>query len=59
VSEARRLIKSGAVEVDGVGVHTSDDFALIDGLTFRVGKHRFLRIVDSDRLKDPTTKEGV
>jgi tyrosyl-tRNA synthetase len=47
VSEARRLIKSGAVDIDG-DVHTSEDFALIDGLTFRVGKHRFLRVVDAD-----------
>jgi tyrosyl-tRNA synthetase len=48
VSQAKRLIKQGAVDVDG-DVHTSEDFALIDGLTFRVGKHRFLRIVDADK----------
>lgn len=47
-SHARRLIKSGAVDING-DVHTSEDFALIDGLVFRVGKHRFLRIVDSDQ----------
>jgi tyrosyl-tRNA synthetase len=48
ISEARRLIKQGAVDIDG-DVHTSEDFALIDGLMFRVGKHRFLRIVDADK----------
>jgi len=48
VSQAKRLIKQGAVDIDG-DVHTSEDFALIDGLTFRVGKHRFLRIVDADK----------
>jgi len=48
ISEARRLIKQGAVDIDG-DVHTSEDFALIDGLLFRIGKHRFLRIVDADK----------
>ncbi len=51
ISDARRLIKQGAVDIDG-DVHTSEDFALIDGLTFRVGKHRFLRIVDADKHPD-------
>jgi ribosomal protein S4 len=48
VSQAKRLIKQGAIDIDG-DVHTSENFALIDGLTFRVGKHRFLRIVDADK----------
>ena len=47
ISEARRLIKGGAVDIDG-DVHTSEDFALIDGLVFRVGKKKFLRIFDAD-----------
>jgi tyrosyl-tRNA synthetase len=47
-SEARRLIKQGAIDIDG-DVHTSESFALVDGLVFRVGKHRFLRIVDADK----------
>ena len=48
ISDARRLIKQRAVDING-DVHTSEDFALIDGLTFRVGKYRFLRIVDADK----------
>jgi tyrosyl-tRNA synthetase len=47
MSEARRLIRQGAIDIDG-DVHTSESFALRDGLVFRVGKHRFLRIVDAD-----------
>ncbi len=48
ISQAKRLIKQGAIDIDG-DVHTSENFALIDGLVFRVGKHRFLRIVDADK----------
>ena len=51
ISEARRLIRQGAVDVDGV-VHDSEYLApqdVRDGMTIRVGKHRFLRIVDADR----------
>jgi tyrosyl-tRNA synthetase len=48
ISQAKRLIKGGAIDIDG-DVHTSENFALIDGLVIRVGKHRFLRIVDADK----------
>jgi tyrosyl-tRNA synthetase len=47
VSEARRLIKQGAVEVDGEKVSSSTS-PLRPGSVIRVGKHRFLRIVDAD-----------
>jgi tyrosyl-tRNA synthetase len=47
-SEARRLLAQGAIEVDGQTVREPQ--ALVrDGSIVRVGKHRFLRIVDADR----------
>ncbi len=47
-SEARRLVNSGAVEINGrqVSVHA---WPLGPGDSIRVGKHRFLRIVDADK----------
>lgn len=51
VSEARRLIRDGAVDVGGV-THTDlylRESQLEPGTVIRVGKHRFLRIVDADR----------
>ena len=51
VSEARRLIKQGAVEIDGEKV-VSNLGPLRPGSVVRVGKHRFLRIVDSNRSTD-------
>jgi len=47
-SEARRLIRQGAVEIDGK-VATTDVVELRDGMVLRVGKRRFLRIVDADK----------
>jgi tyrosyl-tRNA synthetase len=52
VSEARRLIQQGAVEVftpDGMKKVETRLVVLRDGDLFRVGKHRFVRIVDSDK----------
>ena len=46
-SEARRLIKQGAVEING-GKISSNVISLESGMVIRVGKHRFLRIVDAD-----------
>ncbi len=47
-SEARRLLAQGAIEIDGQTVREPQ--ALVrDGSIVRVGKHRFLRIVDADR----------
>jgi tyrosyl-tRNA synthetase len=51
VAEARRLIQQGAVEQmgDGANVRISQPIWVVKhGDRFRVGKHRFLRIVDSD-----------
>ena len=48
VSEARRLIKQGAVEINGQKI-ASNLNPLEPGMVIRVGKHRFLRIVDSDK----------
>ena len=42
-SEARRLIKQGAVEKDGAVVST-DEVEVTEGSVIRVGKHRFLRV---------------
>ena len=50
-SEAQRLIRQRAVEIDGA-VADSAKVALRDGMVIRVGKHRFLRIVDADLSTD-------
>jgi len=52
VSEATRLIRQGAVEkLTQFGAEPVHRFLvpLTDRATFRVGKHRFLRIVDADK----------
>ncbi len=47
-SEARSLVEQGAVDVDGKP--EQGFYALVgDGSVIRVGKHRFVRIVDSDK----------
>ena len=47
-SDVRRLVSQGAVEADGVPV--SDVQVIVrEGTIIRVGKHRFVRIVDSDK----------
>jgi tyrosyl-tRNA synthetase len=50
VSEARRLVQQGAVELDGVKLDRDylKNSEFRPGATIRVGKHRFLRIVDAD-----------
>ena len=47
-SEAKRLIVQGAVEVDGRKV-SSEDVHLQDGSIIKVGRRRFIRIVDVDK----------
>jgi tyrosyl-tRNA synthetase len=47
-SEARRLLAQGAIEVDGQKV-TEQQVIVRDSSVIRVGKHRFLRIVDADK----------
>ena len=49
-SEARRLLAAGAIEVDGQRV-TDQQVVVRDGSVIRVGKRRFLRIVDADKEK--------
>jgi len=52
ISEARRLIEQGAVEIytpEGVRKIDTRLVLLRDGDMIRVGKHRFLRIVDADK----------
>jgi tyrosyl-tRNA synthetase len=46
-SQALRLIDDGAVEVNGEKV-TSPMWHLSDGDVIRVGKHKFVRVVDAD-----------
>ncbi len=48
-SEARRLIGGGAVEIDGRRLAPDGAVELRAGTIIRVGKHRFLRIVDADQ----------
>ena len=47
-SEGRRLLKQGAIDVDGEPI-TSFDVELKVGSEIRVGKHQFLRVVDADK----------
>jgi tyrosyl-tRNA synthetase len=47
-SEARRLISQGAVEIDGERVTLDSVVHLQGGMVIRVGRHRFLRIVEAD-----------
>jgi tyrosyl-tRNA synthetase len=60
ISDARRLIRQGSIEHIGFGdgrrltkmaptVFRKDRVVLRDGMVIRVGKHRFLRIVDADK----------
>src|SRR3990170_990062 len=56
-SQARRLVQEGAVEIDGQP--WSDLVAVIrEGAVLRVGKHRFLRIVDADKREESDASEG-
>jgi tyrosyl-tRNA synthetase len=52
LSEARRLIKQGAVEINGKKI-ASNVHSLEPGMVIRIGKHRFLRIVDADKHPSP------
>ena len=52
-SEANRLLAQGAIEVDGEKVSTSL-VNLKDGSIIKVGKRRFLRMVDSMKKKQET-----
>jgi len=47
-SEAKRLIAQGAIEVDGQKL-TETHAALKDNSIIKVGKRRFLRIIDADK----------
>ena len=47
-SEARRLQAQGAIEADGQRITTSI-INVKPGMVIRVGKHRFLRVVDADK----------
>jgi tyrosyl-tRNA synthetase len=47
-SEAKRLLAQGAVEVDGEKI-TSNLIGVYDGVTIKVGKRRFVKIVDADK----------
>jgi tyrosyl-tRNA synthetase len=46
--EARRLMKQGAIDVDGQPI-TDFNIAVRPGMVIRVGKHRFLRIKGPDK----------
>jgi len=52
-SEANRLLAQGAIEVDGEKVSTSL-VSLKDGSIIKVGKRRFLKMVDSAKRKRET-----
>ena len=48
-AEAKRLIAQGAVAIDGRVVHENED-QVYEGSIIKVGKRRFVKIVDADRL---------
>ena len=50
-AEARRLVRQGAVEIDGLKIDSKQaaEVAVGHGTVIKVGKRRFLRIVDADR----------
>lgn len=43
-SNARRLLRQGAVEIDGKRVDNEQDFTPKEGMVIKVGKHRFIKI---------------
>jgi len=47
-SEAKRLLSQGAIHIDGERVHT-DTVCIKDGSVIKVGKRRFVKIVDADK----------
>jgi tyrosyl-tRNA synthetase len=49
VSEGKRLLAQGAVELDGEKLSLENALRPRPGMVIRVGKHRFLRIVDADK----------
>ncbi len=46
--EAKRLLKKGAIEVNGNKITETGPIAIEDGSVIRVGKRRFLRLVNID-----------
>jgi tyrosyl-tRNA synthetase len=47
-SEAKRLLSQGAIQIDGERVNT-DTVCIKDGSVIKVGKRRFVKIVDADK----------
>jgi tyrosyl-tRNA synthetase len=60
IAEAKRLVQQGAVDEDGVRLTSRylTNRQIRPGATIRVGKHRFLRIVDADK-EQPGELEGT
>ena len=48
-SEAKRLIAQGAVEIDGGKIAEDITILFRDGSIIKVGKHRFVRLVNADK----------
>jgi tyrosyl-tRNA synthetase len=48
-SEAKRLLLQGAIEIDGAKV-TNNQVSIKNGSTIKVGKRRFIRIVNADKI---------
>jgi tyrosyl-tRNA synthetase len=47
-SEAKRLLSQGAIQIDGERVN-ADTVCIKDGSVIKVGKRRFVKIVDADK----------
>jgi tyrosyl-tRNA synthetase len=56
-SEAKRLIQQGAVEVDGQRIKGSV-YAIVPGNIIKVGKRRFLRIVNANKAADSSPAQA-
>ena len=49
-SEAKRLIKQGTIEIDGVKITDSliPSSQLKNGSIIKIGKHHFIRVINTD-----------
>jgi tyrosyl-tRNA synthetase len=54
-AEARRLLIQGAIEIDGKKL-TSNPVPIYDGSIVKVGKRRFIRIVNGNKRADERRK---
>ena len=49
LSEGRRLIKQGAVEIDGKKI-SANSVEVRNGSVIKVGKRRFVKVINTDKI---------